>query len=150
MSRCVSGLLGVALILVAAGRATTEERKHSGTVVAIDPRGRTLAIDEMGPWTPERSSLVRRTIVLGPGADVRIVGRAPIGPQAPSPEPGEWPGGFKAAPFNPTDIRPGDFVTMMTGERVGRLVARDVSVVRPDSDAGAASPALGESAQPPK
>lgn len=135
MSRLTSVLIALALALAAVSTAAAQAR-HSGTV--RDVRGDVLTVEEMGPWTGERQERVSRSITITPDTAIDVVARSEPGAAVGS---ADWPGGFKATPAGRSEIRPGDFVTVTTQERGGRLVATKISVVRPEGE-GAASPPL--------
>ena len=48
-----------------------------------------------------------------------------------------WSGGFAAAPLTAEALEPGDFVTVTTETRDGRLVARSLEILRPSPEGGA-------------
>jgi hypothetical protein len=101
-------------------------REHSGTIVGV--RGETLTLEEMGSWTRGRPGIVRRSIVLTPGTRVEIVQRSK------KMAPGQWPGGFEETPVVASRLRPGEFATVATERRDGRLIAREIAVVRLSPD----------------
>jgi hypothetical protein len=126
----------VALALLLAGLAASvslaaSEARHTGTVVAVEPDRRRIAIEEMGPWVGPRQGVVKLWIALAPQTKVAAITR--------SEGPGKdgWAGNFAAAPLTADAIKPGDFVTVTTETRDGRLVARSVEVLRPGPEGGA-------------
>jgi hypothetical protein len=126
----------VALALLLAGLAAgvslaASEARHTGTVVAVEPDRRRIAVEEMGPWVGPKQGVVKHWIALVPETKVAAISR--------SDRPGKngWAGGFAAAPLTAEAIKPGDFVTVTTETRDGRLVARSVEVLRPSPEGGA-------------
>ena len=97
------------------------QTRHSGTIVAVTPESRTIALEELGV----EGKPMRRTIALAPDARVVRVERSED-----NGAPGAWPGGFRERPAEPQDLRPGDFVTVTLGDESGTPVARVVEVVR--------------------
>lgn len=107
------------------------ENRISGRVVEIRPDGK-LVIEEQGPWQGPGTGVITRAVELSPATSVAVV--QPTGtwaPGAPSPGYDMQPADFRA-------LRPGDFVTVTTGDG-SQAVA--VEVMRTDgADAGLASP----------
>jgi hypothetical protein len=143
MSRFVAGLVVGALTLVGASQAMAESR-HSGTVTALGARGETIEIDELGPSRSAEPASTRLTVALTPRTKVELAVRTDQNRRVAT---ADWPGGYRETPASAQDIRPGDFVTVITEERDGRTVATNVSVVRPESEPSA-SPGLRDSAPP--
>ena len=133
MSRFLVGLLVGALTLVGASQAMADS-KHSGTVTTVGAHGDAITIDELGPSRSAEPASTRLTIALTPDTKVELAARN--GNHGPV-DPADWPGGYRETPAAAADIRPGDFVTVTTEERHGRLVATNVSVVRPEAEASA-------------
>ncbi len=118
-----------ALLLAAAGlpAAGAAEVKHSGRIVATAADGKTITVEEVGPWTKGNLTLVKHPIALEPGTKIEMVSRAETGAQ--------WPGGFKEASLSASDLRVDDYVTVTAESRGGRLVATSVQVIRPGTGA---------------
>jgi hypothetical protein len=123
--------LGISFLLTAGGIADAQLRV-SGVVTSVASNGESFTLDELG----RAAALVRHTILLAP--DVRIVEVSRRGDGSGAVEPGAWPGGFRETPFAASDVRPGDFVTVVVGGRGTRVQARSVEVIRGTD--GAASP----------
>jgi hypothetical protein len=110
-------------------RAADGDRRVSGQVLQIRPDGK-LVIEEQGPWKGPGTGLVKRTIDLGPDTVIRVV--RPKGTW----DPNDASPGYDVEPADFRALKPGDFVTVVTGAR-SRAAAIDV--VRPDAS-GLASP----------
>lgn len=100
----------------------SQGRQHSGTIVRADAK--MITLEEIGPWSSKKPGLVRRTIELTPATKIEQVARAK---QA---APGQWPGGFAETRMTASDLRPGEYATVVTGMEHGRLVAREITLVR--------------------
>jgi hypothetical protein len=124
MLRILLTLVVAALWLSPTAQAA-EGAKHTGIVVAVEADQRGITLEEIGPWTGSRQGQVRRTIALTPETTVLVVTRAG---QAAA---GGWPGGFSEAPLTRSDLKPGDYVTVTTESRGGKLIARSMEVLRP-------------------
>ena len=109
------------LLLVPAGWATAME-KHSGVVVAADDTR--ITIDEMGPWHGPATQPMRRTFQRTGGTKIMLAERTKDGT-------GGWTWAFNDQPAQPSDPRPGDFVTVTTEPQGSRQVATEVLVVWP-------------------
>jgi hypothetical protein len=83
----------------------------------------------MGPWVGPGQGIVKRWIVLIPETKVTEVSRS----DRPARE--GWPGDFASEPVTVSAIKPGDFATVTTDTRGGRLIARSVDVLRPSPEA---------------
>jgi hypothetical protein len=109
----------------------TEGARHTGIVVAVQADHRGITLEEIGPWTGPKHGQLRRSIAVTPQTTLLVVTRAE---QAAG---GGWPGGFSAAPIAPSDIEPGDYVTITTESRNGELIARSLEVLRPTPEPAA-------------
>ena len=119
--------LGLVVFAVASAEPATfaaEPSRHTGTVVAVQPDHGTLVLAEMGPWTGPASRPTRLSFTLTPDTLVTLATRGKAGPSA------EWPGGFTESTIAITDVRPGDFATVIADSQQGHLIARSVVVVR--------------------
>ena len=129
MRHVAIGLLVAGLLVPGAGRAATErthavarhEAKHSGRIVAIDRRAGTIEVEELGA----QGRSVRRTMELLPDTKIARVARSTDA------APGQWPGGFRETPLAATELAPGEFATVTTAQRAGRLAAVEITVVSP-------------------
>ena len=119
-SRLLALALGLALVAPAAAAARTTT--YSGTVVAVDPQGGALMLDEVGPWRVEQGKTVvtRRTVVVSSETKVNTFIRVNV--------PGAFGGDFLEVALDIDDITPGDFVTAECVSERGRLVALRVTV----------------------
>ena len=123
--RALYALVLVALLAVPVAAAA----RVSGRVIEVQP-GR-LVLEEQGPWTGPGTGIVRHTVEVTPGTVVRIV-RAT----------GQWDDnatpGYDVSAADTGVVRPGDFVTVMTGGIGQPAVSLDV--MRDDDAAGQALP----------
>jgi hypothetical protein len=121
-----AGLLLAALSLLAGSAAplvaAPAHTRYSGTVAMIDPQGGVMAIDEIGPWRVEQGQTVvtSRTITLTAETRINTFIRVSA--------PGAFTGDFIEVEFEPTDVWPGDFVTVDCRRARGRLIALTVTV----------------------
>ncbi|MBI1847846.1 MAG: hypothetical protein HYR86_12850 [Candidatus Rokubacteria bacterium] len=106
--------------------------RHSGTIVAMDPRGRTLTLAEVGPWPVQggKTRLVSTVIDLTPQTRYAVFLRVDA--------PGRFAGDFIEVPLELSDFDVGFFVTVECELRGGRLVATSVSAM--DTSAPALEP----------
>jgi hypothetical protein len=118
----VLGLLTMAALT--AGGAGAAESRHSGRIVAVDPAAGTLRVQEMVAWTGPGTGLVERTIRLAPQTSIALVRRAR------EIDPARWPNAFDERRAGVEALRPGEFVTVTTGDGD---VAEKVEVVEPDA-----------------
>jgi hypothetical protein len=123
-SRTLLTILVASLSLMPVGGAA-EETRHTGKIVAIQPDRQSFTLEEMGPWTGPQHGVIKQVVRLAPDTKVVMVTRAQAS------EGDAWPGGFTQSPIAPSDLRPGDYVTVEGDARKGHLVARWVTVVRP-------------------
>lgn len=121
------------LVLAATAHAGGEAR-HSGRIVAVEPKTGEITLEEMGPWTGPGQGLIKRSVELTSRTEVTLLARSDEA------EAGEWPGAFKESPLRATELRPGDFVTVSVETRGDRLFARSIAVIR--------SPQAGPATQP--
>ena len=122
---------GVMLVLAVAflslampGIAPAAEARHSGRVMAVDPGAGTVQIQEVVAWTGPETGTVERTIRLTPDTTVQLVRR-----EADVDLP-RWPNAWEEQRISVDALRPGDFVTVITGDGD---VAVSLDVVRPES-----------------
>lgn len=111
----------------AAGEAKHGEVRHSGTIVDLGRDTQQFTMEEMLAWTGPGTGVVERTVILTPRTSILLVTRFEDPNRASLT-------GFKESPLKPSDLRPGDFVTVTTDGRDGRLMAVSLEVVRPDSN----------------
>jgi hypothetical protein len=103
--------------------------RYSGTIVAVDPAGSSITLNELGAGVPGgRNQEIPHVIGLSPGTKLLLATRA-----ADSEETG-WRGGYTESPIAATDLKPGDFATVEAETRDGKLVAISVVVVRPTAE----------------
>jgi hypothetical protein len=116
---CALGPMGPAM-------AGDDTMRFSGTVVAIDAPGATVTIEELGAAPTPTSTPAPRThtIQLAPATAIRLLQRQPGADSG-------WSGGFAATPMAASDLRPGDFATVLLDRRDARTVASSIDVIRP-------------------
>jgi hypothetical protein len=123
----------IALLVLAGSALAAEGERHSGRIVEVRPDGK-LVLEEMGPWKGPGTGLVRHTFDLAPNTAVgEVRAKAAWDPNDVMP-------GHDVRPLDLTQIKPGDFVTVVTnGNRRSGAIALDV--VRPEAtEGGLASP----------
>ena len=132
MKRLIAvALLGAVMLGALPALAVDGEGRISGRLLEIRPDG-SLIIEEQGPWTGPNTGIVRRTLALGPDTAIRVVRSKETWSPA-DPEPG-----YSVTPTDFRELKPGDFVTVITG---GASKATAIDVVRlGGADAGQASP----------
>ena len=122
-------MLGLATSLIT-GSAGAAEVRHSGTITEI--AADRITIEEMGPWTGNDKSVVRRSIVIGPETKIDLSERSDQVMAV-------WPGGFAELPLGARDLHVGDYVTVTTEEEGARAVAKSITVTPPADEAPSAS-----------
>jgi hypothetical protein len=120
MIRLASSLLLVLALSASAVTPAADAARtstHSGAVVAIDPQGGVMIMEEVGPWRVERGRTVvtRRTISLTSATTFNSFIRVDV--------PGRFAGDFIEVALDAEDITPGDFVTAECLHERDRLVA---------------------------
>jgi hypothetical protein len=112
--------LGASPLTPAADAARTST--HSGTVVALDPQGGVMIIEEIGPWRVEQGGTVvtRRTMALTPVTKFNTFIRVNV--------PGGFAGDFIEVTLDAEDMASGDFVTAECVHERRRLLAVRVTM----------------------
>jgi hypothetical protein len=102
--------------------AANDTVTHSGTVLAIDVRGRRLVFEEIGPWRAHRGVMqtIRRTVELVPATRFTFASRT----DAPCDSVGAWVEG----PLDPVFLEVGDAITIECRHEGARLIAVKVIV----------------------
>ena len=122
MARIVRALALGGLLLSAVEAAP----RYSGTIVAVDPGGRSITLNELGPGIPGgRNQEIRRVIELSAATTLLLATRAEESQDT------EWRGGYTESPIRVTDLKPGDYATVEAEAQNGSLRAISVVVVRP-------------------
>ena len=108
MIRLVSSLLLVLALSASAMTPAADAARtstHSGTVVAVDPQGGVMIMEEVGPWRVERGQTVvtRRIVSLTRATIFNSFIRVDV--------PGRFAGDFIEVALDAEDITPGDFVS---------------------------------------
>jgi hypothetical protein len=120
----VLSVAGIVIGILAAAPAQGADTRHSGRVLAVDPSARTLRIEEMKAWTGPGTGTVELSLKLASDAQLLSVTRAPGASLA------GWLNAWREAPIDLDAVRPGDFVTVTTGQR-GDVAT--LQLVRPES-----------------
>ena len=115
--------LALGLLLTASPGWAATTAKHSGVLVAVDPTQQSITIEEMGPWYGPRTSPVRRVFRLASATKIAVAERTEDGDLG-------WPWAFTERSLEPSALRAGDHVTVIT-EQEGRADVVRVDVVRP-------------------
>ena len=122
-------LYGLIVAILLAVPAVAADGKVSGVVVDVRPGQ--LVLEEQGPWTGPGTGVVRHTIELTPRTVVRFV--RPTGQWEDNATPG-----YEVSAGELSQLRPGDFVTVMKG--APRQPAVSLDVMRADDVGGQALP----------
>jgi hypothetical protein len=117
--------LSLAVVIPVCAAHASEQPKYSGKVVAVDPSGPTITLEELGAGTNSGNRVIAHRIRLTPETNITVASRVQ------EERPGSWPGTFTESPVEASVISPGDFVTVEAQKRDGRLVAVSVVVARP-------------------
>ncbi len=125
MVRAALVLIATGLCLASVAAQGADAVEHSGRIVAVDMKIRTMTLEEMGPWTGLDSRPIKRLIRLEPTTTITLAARANVA------APGGWLGGFRESPLSASDLRPGDYVTIRTVSERTHLSTVSVVVVRP-------------------
>jgi hypothetical protein len=115
-------LAGLLLTASMAPAADTGRLTFSGIVAGLDPQGRVLLLDEVGPWRSGqgRSVTTRRTILFTDQTKFNTFIRITV--------PGRFTGDFLEVDLTADDVTPGDFATVECVRERGRLVAVRVTL----------------------
>jgi hypothetical protein len=112
------------LLLTASPIWAASAERHSGVVVSTDQNQRTITIEEMGPWHGPATAPTRRVFQITPGTRFALAERTPDGSLG-------WPWAYTERSLEPSDLRLGDYVTIMAEPQGTRAVALQVQTVRP-------------------
>jgi hypothetical protein len=120
-----TGVLLLACLLLTASMAPaadTGRLTFSGIVAGIDPQGRVLLLDEVGPWRSGqgRSVTTRWTVLFTDRTTFNTFIRVNV--------PGSFAGDFLEVELTADDVTPGDFATVECVRERGRLVAVRVTL----------------------
>lgn len=127
-------VIALLLLLPEPGVPAAASERHSGTVVALDPEGGVMILEEVGPWRVERGRtvLTRRTIRLTPETRFNVFIRVSV--------PGAFAGDFLEVALEATDIATGDFVTAECARQGRQLVALTVTLAETMAEMDPAHP----------
>jgi hypothetical protein len=125
MIRSASSLalvLALGMLLAVPPTDAARTTAYSGTVVAVDPQGGVLILDELGPWrlAHGQTVLTRRTVTVTPETTFNTFIRVNVL--------GAFAGDFLEVALDAEDVTPGDFVTAECFLERGRLVAVRVTI----------------------
>ena len=112
-------LLGATLSAAAASPALGADARHSGRVLAIDRTAGTLRLDELTAAPGPEPRAVERTLRLSADAVVNRVARTAV-------DAAGWRNAWGEERTTIDTLKPGDFVTVTTGERDQAVRALDV------------------------
>jgi hypothetical protein len=116
-------VVGVAMGIGTARPASAADTRHSGRVVAIDPAAGTLRLEELTASRGPEPRIIELTLRLGPGIAIHRVARAAV-------DLAGWPNAFREERTTIDALKPGNFVTVTTGERSNTVLA--LEVVQPE------------------
>ena len=122
-------LYGLMVAILLAVPVAAADGKVSGVVIDVRPGH--VVLEEQGPWTGPGTGLVRHTIELTPRTVVRFV--RPTGQWDDNAAPG-----YEVSAGDLSQLRRGDFVTVMMG--APRQPAVSLDVMRADDAGGQALP----------
>ena len=80
--------------------------RHSGRTVAVDPAKHSLTREEIGRWTPQHTTAVKRSIEISPSTAFELVKRAKTSGV------GSGYAGFTTSALGSSEVKPGDFATV--------------------------------------
>jgi hypothetical protein len=126
-TRTVVVALG-ALLLAAPAANAGEAMEHSGRILSEDQTRQTLTIEEMGAGYGPGTKPGRREFHLAPTCRVELAFRKPE-------RGGGW-GDFAVEPLKASDLRLVDYATVTLARLGKKLVATEVSIVRPTGGSG--------------
>jgi hypothetical protein len=120
----VSLVLSSILALAASSKSEAAAADHAGLVLSVDKEGGTLALGDVGPLLASgKSEVTRYTIQVTPSTEVvrvkRASGVAPSG----------WFGDWVETKLPARDVKPGDFVAVISEGHGRRLKAVKITVV---------------------
>jgi hypothetical protein len=116
-------LVGVLMGGGAVGRAEAADARHSGRVIAIDPAAGELRLEELTASAGPEPRTVERTLRLGPETSLRRVVRVAV-------DLAGWPNAWGEERTTIQALRPGDYVTVTTGQRGNTVLV--LEVVQPE------------------
>ena len=112
-------------LLLASTVQSAEHARHSGRVVAVNPDGQTITLEALGAGTAKGNQVVAYQIALTPETTIKLAIRSE------DESGGGWLGDFAESALTASSVRAGDFATIETRKRDGRLIAVSVVVIRP-------------------
>jgi hypothetical protein len=111
-------MAGVVLGVGAVAPAQAADAKHSGRVIAVDPAGK-LRLEEATASPGPEPRTVQRTLRLGPETSLRRVARVAV-------DLAGWPNAWREERTTIQALRPGDYVTVTTGEGSNTVLVLEV------------------------
>ncbi|HXJ82071.1 MAG TPA: hypothetical protein VMS64_25725 [Candidatus Methylomirabilis sp.] len=114
------------LLLGASSRTEAAVVDHAGLVVAVDRNGGTVAVGDMGPLLSNGTSeITRYTMRVTPSTEfVRVQRASGVAPSG-------WVGDYVETKLRAWDVKPGDFVAVVTEGQGQQLRAVKIIVVEP-------------------
>jgi hypothetical protein len=120
----LAGCVVALLVLVASGWTEAATARHSGVIISLDKTAGTIVVGDMGPRLKSgQSKLAPRTVRVTPATEFVHVKRA--GGAAPS----GWVGDYVETKLAAWDVKPGEWVTIVTESEPQRLTAVKITVV---------------------
>lgn len=117
--RAVAMLVGGAVMALAS--VGQGQARYSGRIVSLELDARRLVVEELGASASDAPAAMQHAVTVTAETKVQLIGRAR------GTGPGGWDGEYTARPVRPGDIRPGDFVTVVSspsGEAEEILIVR--------------------------
>jgi len=102
--------------------------RHTGDLVSEDMARHTITLDEMEPWHGPGTKPSRHVFHITDGTKAELLTHATNGKA-------DWPGGFTERSLQLSDLRPGEYVTVVVEQEGKQVAATRVEVVRPTSTA---------------
>lgn len=134
ISNAMLGVIAAVVLAVSLVASAAAEQhgagKISGQVIEITPDGR-LVVAEQGPWKGPGTGVITHTIAVTSDTPIRAVRPTGLWESDTSP-------GWEIRPVSIRDLKPGDFVTVVTDAARRRAMA--LEVVRPADNGGSALP----------
>jgi hypothetical protein len=117
-------LVVLSILAVATPGLARAPATHAGLVVSVDKAGGTFVMGDMGPLLPSGKSEVTRYTIQATAATefVRVKRASGVAPSG-------WFGDWVETKLPALDVKPGDFVAVVTDGKGQRLKAVEVTVV---------------------
>jgi hypothetical protein len=120
----LAGCVMALLLLVASGWTEAATARHSGVIMSLDKTAGAIVLGDMGPRLKSgESKLAPRTVRVTPSTEFVRVKRA--GGAAPN----GWVGDYVETKLAAWDVKPGEWVTIVTEGEPRHLTAVKITVV---------------------